>query len=64
MYRNIQTFAVKMLQECNFWAFRNSAAQTFFSDTKQKHVWWKICKVFLKETIVKSVIILASFSWF
>ena len=22
MYRNIQTFAVKMLQECNFWAFR------------------------------------------
>ena len=38
MYRNIQTFGFKMLQECSSWASRNGA-------TKLKHVCWKICKV-------------------
>ena len=45
IYRNIQTFAFKMLQECSSLASRNGAAQMFFSDTKQEHVCWKICKV-------------------
>ena len=30
IYRNIQTFAFKVLEEC--------------CDTKQKHIWWKILK--------------------
>ena len=38
IYRNIQTFAFKVLQECNSWEARNRAVQMFFSDTKQKHV--------------------------
>ena len=42
IYRNIQAFAFKVLQKCSS---RNGAAQMFFSDTKQKHVCWKICKV-------------------
>ena len=45
IYRNTQTFAFKVLQECSSWAPRNGAVQIFFSDTKQKHVCWKICKV-------------------
>ena len=31
-----------MLQECSFWVSRNGAVQMFFSDTKQRHVCWKI----------------------
>ena len=42
---NIQTFASKVLQECSSWVSRNGAVQMFFSDTNQKHVSWKICKV-------------------
>ena len=34
-----------MLQECSSWTSRNSEVQIFLSDTKQKHVSWKICKV-------------------
>ena len=45
IYRNIQTFAFKVLQKCSSWASRNGAAQMFFSDSEQKHAWWKICKV-------------------
>ena len=30
LYRNIQTFALKMLQECSSWASRNVAVQMFF----------------------------------
>ena len=45
IYRNIQTFAFKVLQECSSWESRNRVVQMFFSDTKQKHVCWKICKV-------------------
>ena len=45
IYRNIQTYAFKVFQKCNSWESRNGAVQTFFSDTKQKHVCWKICKV-------------------
>ena len=45
IYRNIQTSTFKVLQECSSWASRNGAVQIVFSDTKQKHVCWKICKV-------------------
>ena len=59
IYRNIQTFAFKMLQECSSWAIRNGAVQ-FFSDSKQKHVFWKTFKVrevfgFLREHITFNV---------
>ena len=37
IYRNIQTFAFNVLQECSSWASRNSAVQIFFIYTKQKH---------------------------
>ena len=30
IYRNIQTFAFKVLQECSSWASRNGAVQLFF----------------------------------
>ena len=30
IYRNIQKFAFKVLQECSFWASRNGAVQMFF----------------------------------
>ena len=30
IYRNIQTFAFKLLQECSSWASRNGAVQMFF----------------------------------
>ena len=42
IYRNIQTLAFKVLQECSSLASRNDAV---FSDTKHKHVCWKIFKV-------------------
>ena len=45
IYRNIQIFAFKVLEECSSWMSRNGPLQFFFSDTKQKHVCWKICKV-------------------
>ena len=45
IYRNIQTFAFKVLQESSSWVSGNGAVQSFFSDTKQKHVCWKICKL-------------------
>ena len=42
IYRNTQTLAFKGLQECRMqkWCSTN-----VFSDKKQKHVCWKICKV-------------------
>ena len=42
IYRNIKTFAFKVLQEYSSWASKNGAVQMFFFDTKQKHVCWKI----------------------
>ena len=30
MFRNIQTFAFKVFQECNYWASRKGAVQIFF----------------------------------
>ena len=30
IYRNVQTFAFKVLQECSSWASRNNAVQLFF----------------------------------
>ena len=45
IYRNIRTFAFKVLQMCSSWASRNGAVQTIFADIKQKHVYWRISKV-------------------
>ena len=45
IYRNIQTYAFQVLRECGSWASRNGAVQVFLSDTNQKHVGWKMCKV-------------------
>ena len=44
IFRNVQAFAFKVLQECSSWASRNGACN-IFSDTKQKHDCWKICEV-------------------
>ena len=35
IYRNIQTFAFKVLQECSSWASRNGAVQCFFLTTNR-----------------------------
>ena len=42
IYRNMQTFAFKVLQECSSWASRNGAVQILHH---KKHVCWNICKV-------------------
>ena len=57
--RNILTFAFKVLQECRSWSSRNGGVH-FFSDTKQKLVFWKTFKVrkafgFLWEHIIFNV---------
>ena len=36
LYRNIQTFAFKVLRECSFWASRNAAVQMFFLTPNRK----------------------------
>ena len=41
--RIIHTFAFTVFQECSSWASRNGGVNVF-SDTKQKHACWKICK--------------------
>ena len=45
IYRNIQTFDFTVFQESSSWASGNDAVQMFFSDTKQKHVCSKICRL-------------------
>ena len=45
VYRNIQTFGFKVLQECSSWASRKGKCKYHFSDHKQKHDCLKICKV-------------------
>ena len=45
IYRITQTFAFPVFRECSSWASRNGAVQIYFSDTNQKHICWKICKV-------------------
>ena len=42
IYRNIQTFAFKVLQECSSWGVKKWYSANVFSDTKQKHFCWKI----------------------
>ena len=44
IYRNIQTFAFKVLQEYSSWTSKMMQCKCF-SDTKQKNVGWKIRKV-------------------
>ena len=60
IYRNIQTFAFKVLQECSPWAFKKWCSGNVFSDTKQKNLGLKICKVWrfldaLRECIIFNV---------
>ena len=43
--RIIQTFAFPVFREWSSWASRNGAVQIYFSDTNQKDICWKICKV-------------------
>ena len=44
--RNIQTIALKLLQECSSWASRIGAVQIFFlTPERERDVCWKICKV-------------------
>ena len=42
IYRNIQTFAFKVFQECNSWPSRNGAVQMFFL-TPNKNMFPKKC---------------------
>ena len=44
IYRNIQTFAFKVLQQYSSWASRNGAVRMFFL-TPKRNICWKICKV-------------------
>ena len=44
IYRIIQTFAFKMLQECSSWVSRICAVQTFFLTKKEKHFAVKLVK--------------------
>ena len=45
IYRNIQKFSFKVLQEYSSWESRKAAVQMSFLDTEQKNIGWKICKV-------------------
>ena len=44
IYRNIQTFAFQVHQECSSWVSRNGAVQ-IFSLHQPKTICWKISKV-------------------
>ena len=44
MYRNIQTFAFKVLQECSFCKSKNEAVQMFFLTPNRKMVTGKFVK--------------------
>ena len=44
-YRNIQTFAIKVLQESSSWASGNGAAQMFFLTPNRNIFAGKICKL-------------------
>ena len=58
IYRYIQTFAFKVLEECSSLGSKNDAVQ-MFSDTKQKSVDWKIRKVnFRKVKFIKFLVVL------
>ena len=60
IYRNIQTFAFKVLQECSSWASRNGAVQIFFLTPNRKMLARKFVKsetflAMLREHIIFSV---------
>ena len=44
IYRNIKTFAIKVLQECGSWESRNGAVQIFFLTPKRNMCAPKIAK--------------------
>ena len=46
IYRNKRTFAFKVLQECSFVRQETVKCKCFFSDTKEKHVCWKMFSKF------------------
>ena len=45
VYRNIQTFAFKVLQESSSWASGNGAVQMFFLTPNRSIFFWKILKM-------------------
>ena len=45
IYRNIQTFAFKVLQESSSWASGNGAVQMFFLTPNRSIFFWKILKM-------------------
>ena len=45
VYRNIQIFVFKCFENAVLGHLRMVQCKCFFSDTKQEHVFWKICKV-------------------
>ena len=63
IYRNIQTFAFKVLQECSSWASRNGAVQMFFLTPNRNMFAEKFLRFFGRNCIVKWVIFFASFCW-
>ena len=63
MYRNIQTFAFKMLPECSSWASMNGAVQRSFLTPNRNMFAGKFVRVFEKNCIVKWVGFFATFCW-
>ena len=60
IYRNIQTFAFKVLQECSSWASRNDAVQMFFLTPNrkmlaEKFVKWERLLAGLRQRIIFNV---------
>ena len=47
IYRNIQTFAFKVLQECNYWASRNSVVQMFFFLTPTRNMFLTVLQEYI-----------------
>ena len=57
IYRNIQTFAFKVLQECSSWASRNDAAQMFFLTPNRNKFAGKFVKSERFSTVLREHII-------
>ena len=63
MYKNIQRFAFKMLQEYSSWASRNGAVQMFFLTPSRYMFAGIFVRFFEWNCIVKWVTFFASFCW-
>ena len=62
IYRNIQTFAFKVLQKCSSWASRNGAAQMFFLTPNRNMLGGKFVKSERFLTVLREHIIF-NFKW-